>query len=431
LPEQRSRAAHLRRGQVVPVILQQHFDEAAFIYASRTSLTGAPHAKLHHLSRFDNRLAGHLDGLVIAGAHAEPVSAVALESPSAGNVFVAATLAIGGKQTDGLERLLAMVEAVPEKQKELIGAFGWLERAQLQGIVANLLSSKVPFRQTTGIAACALHRVDPGLATARWMEHSDAVVRARALRTAGELGRRELVSTLARAINDPDASCQIWAAWAAVLLGDRQNALDFLKHAAFAEGPLQARAFQVVLLAAEIADGHLLLSRCADDPVQQRKLIQGSGFIGDPAYVPWLISLMADDSTARLAGEAFSFITGADLAELDLERDAPEDIAAGPNDDPDDEDVEMDADEDLPWPDPALVQAWWKQNASRFKTGVRHLAGSPVTAGQCWHVLGNGYQRQRIAAALHLCLLEPGTPLFEWRAAAWRQQQSLLKNSAA
>lgn len=431
MPENRSRAAHLRRGQAVPVIIQQHFDEAAFVYASRTSLTQAPHAKLHHLRRFDTRLAGHLDGLSVAGEHADPVSAEALESPSAGTVFVAATVAIGRKHADGLERLLAMVEAVPEKQKELIGAFGWLERTQLQGIVAGLLGSKVPFRQVTGIAACALHRVDPGLASARWMEHSDAAVRARALRTAGELGRRELVSTVARAINDPDASCQIWAAWAAVLLGDRQNALDFLKHAAFAEGPLQARAFQLVLLAAEIAEGHLLLSRCADDPEQQRKLILGSGLIGDPAYVPWLISLMAEDTTARLAGEAFSFITGADLAELDLERNAPEELTTGPNDDPDDENVDLDADEDLPWPDAALVQAWWKQNQGRFKSGARHLAGSPVSRAQCLQVLQNNYQRQRIAAALHLSLLEPGTTLFEWRAPAWRQEQSLTNTTSA
>jgi len=32
-------------------------------------------------------------------------------------------------------------------------------------------------------------------------------------------------------------------------------------------------------------------------------------------------------------------------------------------------------------------------------------------------VLKEGFQRQRIAAALYLSLLNPGTPLFEWRAA--------------
>jgi uncharacterized protein (TIGR02270 family) len=427
LPENRSRTAYQRRGLIVPVILRQHLDDAAVIYNKRSALIRAPHVKLHHLRRFDDRLAGHVDGLLVAGEHIQPFCAEALESPSAGAMFVTTLLAVMNERPEELERMLALAEAAPDLSKGLTAALGWVEPASLQGVVANLLGSKVPFRQTIGIAACAMHRVDPGFASSRWMAHSDPVVRARALRAAGELGRVELVSTLARAINDPDPLCQLWAAWSAVLLGDRQNALDYLKHAAFAAGSQQTRALQLALQALEIADAHLILSRCASDPAQLRTLIRGAGLIGDPAYIPWLISLMSDDKVARLAGEAFSFITGVDLAELDLEREPPDAIAGGPNDDPDDPNVEMDDDEDLPWPDPTSAQSWWAQNQGRFQPGVRHICGSPVTREQCLQVLQNGYQRQRIAASLHICLLDPGTPLFEWRAPAQRQQRALMR----
>ena len=49
--------------------------------------------------------------------------------------------------------------------------------------------------------------------------------------------------------------------------------------------------------------------------------------------MPWLIARMDDQKLARLAGEAFSVITGLDLARLDLELKPPEGIDGGPNDD--------------------------------------------------------------------------------------------------
>jgi hypothetical protein len=51
--------------------------------------------------------------------------------------------------------------------------------------------------------------------------------------------------------------------------------------------------------------------------------------------------------------------------------------------------------------------------------------GKPVTREHCIDVLKNGYQRQRILAAHYLCLLDPGTPLFNTSAPAWRQQRLL------
>jgi hypothetical protein len=50
---------------------------------------------------------------------------------------------------------------------------------------------------------------------------------------------------------------------------------------------------------------------------------------------------------------------------------------------------------------------------------------APPSRAHCIGILKNGFQRQRIAAAYHVCLLNPGTPLFEWRAPAWRQQREL------
>lgn len=416
----------LSRG-VVAAVVQQHVEDATVLHASRSALLKAPHVKLHHLQRFDDRLAAHLDGLLVGGRPALALCEAALESPHPSALFVAAIPAIEAKNTAMLDRLIALVQALPECRSGLIAALGWMEREQLRGVVAGLLGSDDSARRQIGVAASAAHRIDPGLVAQRRCEDPDAAVRARALRAAGELGKCELVSTLTAALrDDDDATCRFWAAWSAVLLGDRVGALDYLKLVALAEGPCQARAWQLTLQASPVADARALLQQIARDSAQVSGLIRGAGFSGDPTYVPWLIARMEDDALARAAGEAFSMITGADLAELDLEREPPEQ-ASGPNDDPEDADVAMDPDESLPWPDRERVQSWWTCNGGRFAAGTRHFLGAVLSRGVCLQALRSGLQRQRIAAAHYLCLLAPGTPLFEWRAPARRQQRELAQ----
>jgi uncharacterized protein (TIGR02270 family) len=393
-------------------------------------LTTAPHVRLKHLGRFDDRLGAHLDGLLVAGDHAWPACVAELERPRAGSVFTVAALALESGNNEQLTRMCALAEGVPELRSGLLAALGWTAPVRLVGVVANLLSSSNPFHRLLGIAASAMHRVDPGLAAGRRTQDPDPAVRARALRAAGELGLYQLVSSLAAAIDDEDPECRFWAAWSAVLLGDRERALEFLAQSARGaeELPieLQARAFQLSLQAMGVRAGHELLRQMAADPGNRRRKIQGAGLIGDPAYVPWLIGQMTDEATARLAGEAVSLITGADLALLDLERRPPDTVQAGPNDDPDDPNVDMDPDEGLPWPDSQRVQEWWDGHAVRFSSGDRCFMGSAVTRESCIRVLRHGFQRQRRAAALHLSLSERGSTLFEYRAPARRQRHELV-----
>lgn len=118
-------------------------------------------------------------------------------------------------------------------------------------------------------------------------------------------------------------------------------------------------------------------------------------------------------------------ITGADLAWLDLDRKPPAGVDFGPNDDPEDDNVAMDEDDGLPWPDPDKVQAWWQAQQHRFPADQRFFIGEPPSPAHALKVLRDGFQRQRIAAAQWACLLTPGTRLFPTAAPAWRQQRWL------
>jgi uncharacterized protein (TIGR02270 family) len=401
--------------------VQQHAEDSAILRNTRSVLVRAPHVKLHHLARLDERIAAHLDGLAIAGDFGASLCDSALETPGAGEVFAAAVGAITRKDRGRVDKLFALADADAQARRGLISAFGWVSAYDLQGTVAELLAAEEPIRREVGIAACIMHRIDPGTILAQAIGDPNAALRARAFRAIGEAGRRDLLNDCLRHLRDEDATSRFWAAASALLLGDRDRSLVVLGDFAARPNPCREQALRLWLMAADLPSSHRMLKTLAREPADRRSLIQGVGIAGDVQFIPWLIGLMADDKVARLAGESFSTITGLDLAYLDLERNPPEDFVSGPTDDPDDPNVDMDPDEGLPWPDQSKIQSWCNANGSRFRAGIRYFVGEPPGQSHCHRVLREGYQRQRRIAAEYLCLLAPGTPLFPIAAPAWRQ----------
>ena len=252
----------------------------------------------------------------------------------------------------------------------------------------------------------------------------NAPVRARALRLIGEIGAVELGHRLRAALEDDDDDCRFWAAWSAALIGERASAFSTLRRHAENDGPFKWRALDVLLRCLPRADAMAWMSDLNGDPKHARLAVIGAGVLGDPRFVPWLIDRMTVPELARPAGESFSLITGIDLAYDDLDGDAPDAVEPGPTADPADPDVEMDADEDLPWPEPALIQVWWHENGDRFAAGRRHFLGHAFSPDVCRQALTTAYQRQRRAAALDLALEQPAAALFNCSQTGKSQQRS-------
>lgn len=386
----------------------------------------APHVELKRLARLDERLYAHLDGLAVAGEAGWRLAQQGLEVPGVGQLFTLAVLAIERRDRAQIDRLLSLVGVVPDAESGLASAFGWVSGSSLRGLTAPLLASSQPLERWIGIVACALHRVDPGPALAAALHDADARLAERALRAAGELGRVDLLDDCLARIADDAPALRHAAVASAVLLGERRRALPALTEVAAAPDPAPTDALlRLALLAADPAAARDLVRELIAQGAPRRTTIRATGWAGDLRAVPWLIQQMDDDSTARAAGEAFSMLTGADLALLDLERKPPADAPAGPTDRPEDDHVGLDEDESLPWPDGTRIKAWWAQQAGRM-TGATHVfMGAEPGAAHCGEVLRTGGQRQRAVAALLLSLAKPGTPMFNIAAPAPRQQRLL------
>lgn len=422
----------------VAVIETQHAEDASHLRHVRSVLVRAPHVQLHRLQRLDDRIAAHLDGLAVAGDAGLKLCTEALASPSAGAVFALAVRSLESRDPALLQRLFAIAAAEPPAERGLLSAFGWVPAQALQGTIRALLTSANAAHQAVGLAACAMHRVDPREALVSALAATDERLRTRALRVAGEVGRVDLLPQVLTACGAEDEPPRFWAACSALLLGDRSaTALAALNTLAEEAGVWSDAAAELLLKAMDLDAARQHLRGWSErakaaGPVgaaARRRLIRRCGVLGDAFFIPWLIGQMEDFTVSRLAGEAFTRITGADLAALDLERKPPDGatdgLFGGPTERPDDDNVALDEDESLSWPDPERVQGWWQANQAHFPAGQRFFIGAPPSPAQSLKVLRDGTQRQRIAAAQWASLLEPGTKLFPTAAPAWRQQRWL------
>jgi len=414
----------MERKLIIENIVSQHAEEAASLWRQRVAAIKSPHFVLRQLAKHDDRLVAHIDGLRIAGDAGRKICEEQLATEEPGAMFSATVLALEAQQyPQRIETLLSLAETTPAVQPGLISAFGWIASQFLQGTVNELLTSSSPFRRRVGIASCAINRTDPGYALGAAVNDADPVLRARALRAVGELGRHDLVPVLQREFNTEDEACRFWSAWSAARLGDGAGVHELHKFAEHQK--YQQRALQMMLRCLPRTLAENFLGELMERDVAQRLVVEGMGIIGDPSCIPVLLQLMANSEVARIAGESFTLITGVDLAYLDLEMDAPQGFEAGPTENSEDEDVSLDPDEDLPWPNPDLVEKWWSTNKSQFKEGQRYLLGQPIDPSNAQRVLRVGRQRQRIAAALEWAIMHPNQPLFETRAPGFRQQQLL------
>ena len=412
----------------IGAIVEEHAEEASFLWLQRRSAVHAPNYSPQQFADLDERLEAHIDGLRVAEEEGWKVAEAALDNEGPEDFFPASVLAIEAPD-HRFARVLERAEASVDVAPGLISAMGWVDPRFLSGRVKALLGTASPFQQAVGLAACALHRRDPGPALETAIIAPNARVRARALRCAGELGRLDLLPAIAAASGDAKQEARFWAAWSGVLLGDRRTSLDGLAACALKPGPRQRRSLTLALQAMHMEPGHELLMQLTRLPDADRLRVIGAGVVGSIRYVPWLIEQMTNPLLARVAGEAFVTITGADFNLDQLEAMPPQDFEDGPTEDPADENVEVPEDVALPWPDVDRVKTWWTRHAARFDPSTRYFVGAPLSVASCRAVLTHGSQRQRVAAAYHLSLLSPGTPLFNTSAPAWRQQTALAAGS--
>jgi uncharacterized protein (TIGR02270 family) len=422
------------------IALKRALDRAergAFLWVSRGAVARSSAVTFAVLASSDHRLSSLVYKLGDRSGLAERLLQHESAPYKSGLAFVTAVVALRSGTPAVFSELVTRVESDAELLLPLASALAWLDYREVRASVEGLLAAPSAAGMRLGLMAAAAHRVDPGVALDRALDADAGILRATALETVGRLAIGRLLSRLSAALKDEDAACRFRAAWSAVRLGDR-SAIPVLGRFTADGGAFATAACDIALRALDVGPALRAHKRLLSMTDGGRLAVLAAGIIGDPALADWLLDAMEFPPLARLAAAAFCLMTGRDLRRDDLDSQSPPPTAAreaaasdatatdGAGEQPSTsaggDPVVDEVDDDLSWPDPVRLRAWWNGNRRAFAPGVRYLAGVPIRPPGLSDVLRTGNQQQRAAAALELALLHSDGVLLDVTGPAHRQK---------
>jgi uncharacterized protein (TIGR02270 family) len=361
-------------------IYEEHLNEAAWLWGNwEQSLDSAVYALGDVAVGPEERLLAHLDGLVLGGQPvARKLLLPALAGDDLGGIAAAAWVLVQAEDADHQDAVIdALTKAEGPVQAAIGRALYLAPRADISRLIQFFNDGEPRLR---AIVLDTFSTREPG-----WVrEHIDQAMRsgqaplvAAALRAIRNLHERDLLGYVDLASQSDDIEVRLEA---------MRTGLAFAVKTAwnecriFAGGIGELCRMPLGLLATSPDPNDLAFVRGkalnADDADVGMHALWALGFAGDADSSDLLVQAMADEKKSRVAGEAFSAITGLTIAgEL-----AKPGETQGP-------DIEEVADEDppptvhtedsLPEPRAAKVKKWWDKERRRFVPGTRYVGGQP------------------------------------------------------
>lgn len=376
--------------------------DTSYAWFLRNQASNSPIFHKKHLNELDQRLEAYLDCYLISKRSGYSLLPI-LEISDWGSVFVTALTAIRTNDSESFDLALDALEK-DEQSKELSDALCWGEMDVSKPFLDKAILSKNELARIAAITAVGYFtsQIDPELIDIYIEDDSDKVI-ATTLKVIGNNKLTDYDEQVWELLTHEDEEVRFRAAYAGNLIGV-QGANEALQKFCFgAETPYLREALSLLFQIIPESDLTDTLARIYKSSLSIRIKTYSIAMAALPDRIPVLLEWMKDPEYAPLAGEAFSFITGADIEEDDLSimdieiceaQEAP--LAEKRKADPWTEAYE----DDLPWPDPELTEKWWNENQHRFQNGVRYLAGKTLESDNLKWVFEEGTQPQRHIASL-------------------------------
>lgn len=393
-------------------ITEQHVDDATFLWLLRSlAMTRSQHT-CASIKKLEYQINNHLKGLAVTPKLAWELAWKAAECQEGGEAFILAMLAFSSGNSRKTEAAIDVGMENPATFGGLLSALGWLPFDKIYAWLQHWLSSQNLAHRHLAIATCSIRRINPH-------EHLNVLfddersreylpLYCRMLRLVGELKRQDLAPILTQAQAHEDPSVVFWACRSSLLLGDAQ-VLHSLTPYIMQTGPLQMAAIEIAFRHPHNIHARQWLDKLACAPGQTRSAIKALAALGDPHGIDWLLEQMTIPEHAKIAGEAFSTITGVDLKQGQLIDTTNTEEENGEEDEDVDDALLLARDEDqyLPVPHVEKVNQYWQQLRQQFTVEQRYFLGQPVATDLLKQTFLQGQQRHRLAAALELALLIP------------------------
>ncbi|HTO88062.1 MAG TPA: hypothetical protein VMR54_11120 [Thermoanaerobaculia bacterium] len=368
-------AAKLR---FLPDILDEHFEELAFLWSQRRAALCSPIYTWRAFLQLEGRIEAHVQGILVVGEGALPLLEEGLRAEDPDVLFAAAYALLrsgGGRGTQ------LVGEAFFGSEGEKLES---LREALAHGLLGNLearLQEESAAGSPRPMSAAAAHALAFHGKLNLNAEQFNRLLRSENIEVRRGGWRAASVDVVARrsevyreGIGDPDADIRrhalVGAAWAreAWLLDACRERVRGSK------GEDHDAAYLLAILGRpEDSREILALGRNASLGPRRFRLL---GSFGHPLVVEDLLSELtsADAATAAAAGAAFTKITGCDIASGSR-------VALAPEDGHEPDEFEKDFLDEVVLPDPEKARAHWKKIQPQFTKGTRWCRGRDLSRG--------------------------------------------------
>ena len=414
-----------------PDLVEESLDESAFLWSRwETELASLTRSLDEIYSWTEDRLHGALDGVRAGGRRAVEVATRELGSEETDRVTVG-TAVLGSIAEPGAPEAIAaaLKDAEGKRLDAIVRGLELLGSDQALRASASVLMAPGPARAGALCRLKLFRRVAPGEEMATAFRSDVPEVQIDALRAARLLPPESAGRWIAAGLNSDNPEVRYTAVESGLVLRIDQ-AWAMATQMATQHTPAAARHLKLLAIFGTAEEQEAVYAALRV-PELQSAAIWALGHIGNVRAADACISGMQHEAIARACGEAYCWITGADL-----ERDALQ-VKETPADAPAFEDDDLDANlvpppEALwPLPDPELVKQHWLAIRSEWAANVRHIRGKPANGDTLLSVMETGPMLRRPDLALELRVKTHGRYDVEPRAFTGRQRQMMMVSRAA
>ncbi len=371
-------AAPAPKLNLIPDILEEHYEELQFLWGVRRKMLRSGMQYLRDLLQFEERIEAHLQGLLLAADNLKTIVGGGLASEDPLEAFATAYAFLRSPDQELHHKTIeAFADAKGPGAAGLKDALCHGSPPSLLEKIQRLLSAALLQTAVGAAEVLAFHGVTDRLpdSVANFVQSESPSVRSAAWRVAGLLGLTLDAKAYARGLRDDDANVRrevLYAgAWA-----QQQGILTYCRRAAAIPSPDQLDSLRVLAILGAPEDFPLIAAYGQTTALgPDRFSVLGS--YGHPGLVQIILDALSDKDplTAVAAGHALTTITGADIrsqtvAEVPLEsgQDSSDEVGA-----------EFTAPVVLPDVQKAVTH--WQQVGPQFARATRVCAGFDFSAG--------------------------------------------------
>jgi len=364
-------------------LYQEYLEEASFLFEQRQAALKAPDYLLPELLELEERIAAHIDGLVLGAEKSIPIAQEGLTSDELPTAMAAAYALLKMERQDAADlvwQAFQEAENGPLQGLCLGMSYGPIDMifSQLQ---EALTSAAAPIAVAAAEALAFHKKLDTKTARlSELLQDENAQVRRAAWRLImlappSGLVSPDIISRLSEAaMHDEDPAVRREAMWAAAWTQQRWLMGHCRK---LSDEPLPENWDAILLLAilGKPSDLERILATAKATELGPQRFRVLSAF-GHPGVVETLLEGMEsqDPLTAVAAGAAFTKITGADI-------ESDKAVQIPPEDGSEPDEFEQEFLDEVNLPDPASAQAHWEKIKQEFSKGTRWCRGLNLSQG--------------------------------------------------